>query len=198
MASYLHHNTRILRKRLPEVFEKFRRDGVKNRHMTSLVVFHGKSLKGDDVIRKLCMIRHWDLIYHLELCNSFHLVGQPTFYDIWFSDYHACSAGHNVRFFDDVIKKMLTSAKICWQYHKSECFWNVGVSVYFHTKNWGYSTFCSDFIVGGHFLPPPITLTYIKSPITNRVKSEISIQTICRRIERPALIKIIIRIRHHS
>ena len=55
--------------------------------------------KSADVSRKLWGYGLPVLIQRLELSNTFHLVGQPTFYDSWFSVYHACSGGHNFGFF---------------------------------------------------------------------------------------------------
>ena len=96
------------------------------------------------------------LIFYLELSITFHLVGQPTFYDYWFTFNHPYSGGTDFElFFDDVVKKVLTSAKNCWQCKWSEYFWKLDGGSYFHAKFYLHSTFCSNFMVGGVFLPPP-------------------------------------------
>ena len=85
-------------------------------HVTShdviLTFFMKKCYKSADLSIKLCRCDMVNIIRCLDPYITFHLVGQPTFYDYWFSFYWLCSGEPILPVFcDDVIKKMLITAK---------------------------------------------------------------------------------------
>ena len=65
-----------------------------------------------DYFPYLCRCDMVNIIRCLDPYITFHLVGQPTFYDYWFPFYRICSGEPILPVFcADVIKKMLTTAK---------------------------------------------------------------------------------------
>ena len=156
MASYSHHSTTTLRERLPEVFGKFRRDGVAYRHMTSFVVFHGKSLKkvmtssenyGRMDFETLFSIQSYVIAFIWWVNQLFTILGSLFIM--------LAVEGIILDFFDDVIKKNADGSKNLQTISQIRMFLESRSQCLLAYQKWGPQHLLFRFYGGGAFFAPP-------------------------------------------
>ena len=136
MTSYLHHSTISRRKRFSESLVKIRHDDVTWRHMTSFSRFFTKNcwksaeklLTSAKKINYVSFFSKSIIISFISGVNHFLTISGSQIIVISISDI-------KMPIFDDVIGKMLTSAKNCWRMHTNfyaeffvtKCTWSIPI-----------------------------------------------------------------------